>query len=63
MLKCDLDQYNIIKTFWIFDGIGKIYITNVSAPLPPQIFTIVDLLPNDNDSEKKKSIVETYKPF
>ena len=30
---------------------------------PSYIFTIVDLLSNDNDGEKKKSIVETYKPF
>ena len=28
---------------------------------PPQIFVIVDILPIDNDSEKKKSIVKTYK--
>ena len=29
---------------------------------PLQIFAIADFLPIDNDSEKKKSIVKTYKP-
>ena len=33
------------------------------ALAPPQIFAIVDLLPIDNDSKKKKNIVKTYKPF
>ena len=28
---------------------------------PLQIFAIADFLPIDNDSEKKKSIVKTYK--
>ena len=31
--------------------------------IPPQIFAIVGLLPIDKDSEKKKSIVRTYKPL
>ena len=34
-----------------------------SLPPPPRIFATVDLLPNDSNKEKKKSIVETYKPF
>ena len=34
-----------------------------SLPPPPRIFATVDLLPNDSNIEKKKSIVETYKPF
>ena len=34
-----------------------------SLPPPPRIFPTVDLLPNDSNIEKKKSIVETYKPF
>ena len=34
-----------------------------SLPPPPRIFATVDLLPNDRNIEKKKSIVETYKPF
>ena len=29
----------------------------------PQIFAIFDILPIDNASEKKKSVVKTYKPF
>ena len=43
--------------------LAKYILQTFQPPFPPQIFTIVDLLPNDNDSEKKKSIVETYKPF
>ena len=34
-----------------------------SLPPSPRIFATVDLLPNDSNIEKKKSIVETYKPF
>ena len=34
-----------------------------SLPPPPRIFATVDLLPNDSNIEKKKSIVETYKLF
>ena len=43
--------------------LAKYILQTFQPPFPPQIFTIVDLLPNGNDSEKKKSIVETYKPF
>ena len=37
----------------------------LAALVPPlfQIFAVVDLLPIDNDSEKKKGIVKIYKPL
>ena len=37
--------------------------TGGAALAPPQIFAIVGLLPIDNDTEKKKSIVKPYKPL
>ena len=35
------------------------------TPLPPKkiFFAIVEFLPINNNREKKKSIVKTYKPF